>query len=263
MTKLQEICEYMEQFAPQVLAEDWDNVGLLAGDGEAKVKRVMTCLTITPASAKEAIEQEADLIVTHHPLPFRALKRITTDSTPGRLLWELIGQGIAIYSPHTAFDSASSGINQRLAEGLALRDVVPLVAVDNAPDGTGSGRRGQLDRPASLQDLADRLQQFLRIKHLQYVGKPVTAIQQVAVACGAAGEFLVPACEAGCELLVLGETNLHTCLEAEARGIALLLPGHYASERFAVEMLADELGHRFGQVETWASKAEADPLRWT
>jgi putative NIF3 family GTP cyclohydrolase 1 type 2 len=146
---------------------------------------------------------------------------------------------------------------------LALRDVVPLVDVEGVPDGTGAGRRGRLDRAASLQDLADRLQQFLRIEHLQYVGKPVAAIQQVAVACGAAGEFLEPACEAGCELLVLGETNLHTCLEAEARGIALLLPGHYASERFAVEMLADELAGRFVQVETWASQAEADPLRWT
>jgi putative NIF3 family GTP cyclohydrolase 1 type 2 len=113
-----------------------------------------------------------------------------------------------------------------------------------------------------LQELADRLKQFLRIERLQYVGHPVTAVQQVAVACGAAGELLPAACEAGCELLVLGETNLHTCLEAEAQGIALLLPGHHASERFALEVLADELGRQFPQVESWASQQESDPVRW-
>ncbi len=190
MTKLSEICDYLEQFAPALLAEDWDNVGLLAGDRLANVKRVMTCLTITPASATEAIQQDADLIISHHPMPFRALKRLTTDSTPGRLLWELIGQGVAIYSPHTAFDSAAAGINQRLAEGLGLRDVVPLVSIEGAPEGTGSGRCGRLEEAASLQQLAERLKRFLQIEHLQYVGDPVTSLQRVAVACGAAGEFL-------------------------------------------------------------------------
>ena len=75
----------------------------------------MTCLTVTPQSAAEAVGRQADLVVTHHPLPFRALKRLVTTTTPGRLLWELITHRVAIYSPHTAFDSTIAGINQRLA----------------------------------------------------------------------------------------------------------------------------------------------------
>ena len=115
MTKIQQVCEYLDQFAPTRLAEEWDNVGLLTGDRAAECQRIMTCLTVTPESAAEAIERGASLIVSHHPLPFRPLKRLTTDSTPSRMVWELARANVAIYSPHTGFDSALNGINQSLA----------------------------------------------------------------------------------------------------------------------------------------------------
>jgi putative NIF3 family GTP cyclohydrolase 1 type 2 len=88
------------------------------------------------------------------------------------------------------------------------------------------------------------------------------AAKQVAVACGAAGEFLEPAADAGCDVLVIGETMFHTCLEAEALDIALLLPGHFASERFAVETLAECLASEFPDLSVWASREEKDPLHW-
>ena len=95
MTDLNTVCKYLDQLAPPQLAEDWDNVGLLVGDRHRDVRRVMTCLTITPASAEEGVREGADLIVTHHPLPFRPLKRVTADSTPGRLLLQLIRAGVS------------------------------------------------------------------------------------------------------------------------------------------------------------------------
>ena len=261
MPVLQNVCDYLDQYAPAVLAEEWDNVGLLAGDPAAPVARVMTCLTVTPASAREAVDRQADLIVTHHPLPFRPLRRLVTDTTPGRLLWQLITHRVAIYSPHTAFDSTTCGINQRLAEGLGLLDVAPLVRVEGAPEGTGGGRAGRLPHAQSLREVGDRLKRFLAVEHLQSVGEADRPIRQVAVACGAAGEFVAAAQQAGCDLLVLGETNLHTCLEADAAGLALLLPGHYASERFAVESLAEVLAARFPDMTVWASSHESDPIR--
>jgi putative NIF3 family GTP cyclohydrolase 1 type 2 len=84
----------------------------------------------------------------------------------------------------------------------------------------------------------------------------------VAVACGSAGQLLDAARQHGCDLLVTGETSFHTCLEAEATGIALLLVGHFVSERFAVEWLASRLGQQFPELLVWASRREADPLRW-
>ncbi len=262
MPRLQDLCDFLDQFAPSVLAEEWDNVGLLAGDPLAEVQRVMTCLTITPQSAEESIQRRADLVITHHPLPFRAIKRLVTTAMPGRLLWELLTHRVAIYSPHTAFDSSAAGINQRLAEGLALRDIRPLVPIEGAPEGTGGGRVGRLEPAVPLRQVAERLKGFLGIPHLQCVGRHETLVRRVAVACGAAGVFLEAAKTAECDVLVVGETNLHTCLEAAASEVALLLPGHYASERFAVEQLADILATAFADVSVWASQSEADPIQF-
>lgn len=262
MTTVAEISRFLEEFAPSRLAEEWDNVGLLVGDAGQPVDRVMTCLTITPASAAEAVRRRAQLIITHHPLPFKALKRLTAESTPGRLLLELIRGGVAVYSPHTAFDSAAEGINQQLADGIGLSDLRPLVPNSAAIQDLGSGRLGVLAKPVSLSEVAGRLKQFVRVEQVQLVGDPTQRIQRVAVACGSAGSFLEPALRAKCDLLITGETSFHTCLEAEATGIALLLAGHFASERFGVERLAEIVGRQFSSIECWPSVDERDPLVW-
>ncbi len=261
MIKLQDLCAFLEEFAPPCLAEDWDNIGLLVGDPQRPIQRVMTCLTITPASADEAVEEGAHVIVAHHPLPFRPLQRLTTETTAGRLLLRLIGAGVAIYSPHTAFDSALGGINQQWAEALELQDIQPLAAVPDMP-GAGTGRYGQLTPARALASVIQRLKQFLGLEGLHVVGPADRRIRRVGVACGAAGQLLGPAIRAGCDALVTGETNFHTCLEAEARGVALLLPGHFASERFAVETLARQIEQALEELAVWPSRREADPLRW-
>jgi dinuclear metal center YbgI/SA1388 family protein len=260
MLTVADVTAFLDKFAPPALAESWDNVGLLVGHFEQPVARVMTCLTITPESVSEAVAQSANLIVSHHPLPFRPLKRLTGETNEGRLLLDLIAAGIAIYSPHTAFDSAEEGINQRLAAGLQLTDVLPLVPA--AEPWQGAGRYGHLAQPVSLRELAHRVKVLLAIENVQAVGKLDETVASIAVACGSAGEFLEPAQAAGCDCLVTGEVRFHTCLDAEARGMSLVLAGHFASERFAVEQLAGVLANHFPQLEVWASKQEKDPLHW-
>src|SRR5262249_14729987 len=117
---------FLEQFAPPSLAAQWDNVGLLLGDRQARVKRVMTCLTVTPESAAEAVEAKAQLIVTHHPILFRPVKRLTTGNPEGRMLLSLARAGVAVFSPHTAFDNTRGGINDAIAAKIGLIDVAPL-----------------------------------------------------------------------------------------------------------------------------------------
>jgi dinuclear metal center YbgI/SA1388 family protein len=258
MPTIADVAAFLEQLAPVRLAEDWDNVGLLVGHRERSVTKLMTCLTVTLSSAAEAIEAGAGLIVTHHPIPFAAVKRLTGDSTVGRVLLDLIASRVAVFSAHTAFDSAGEGINQRLATGLELRGIAPLAP---HPEGQGTGRWGWLSEPLSLRQLAERLKRFLSIDRLQLVGKPDQTIRTVAVACGAAGELLETAHQNACDAMVVGEARFHTCLEAEALGIALLLPGHFASERFALECLADVLARQFPDIQVWASRREKDPIK--
>jgi len=265
MPTVDDVARLLDEFAPLELAEEWDNVGLLVGDRGRAVCRLMTCLTLTPTTVAEAIEHKADMIVVHHPLPFRPVSQITTDTTPGRLLWDLIGARVAVYSPHTAFDSARGGINQLLAVGLGLSHVVPLMpssAEAGAGDSSvGAGRCGLPEGSLTLADIAERVKDFLSLEHVRLVGPTDGAVHRIAVACGSGGSFLAEASAQGCDCLVSGEANFHTCLEAEALGVGLILAGHFASERFALERLADSLDAQFPDVQIWASEREEDPLR--
>jgi dinuclear metal center YbgI/SA1388 family protein len=125
-TTVSDVMRWLEEFAPARLAEPWDNVGLLWGDPAASVRSVMTCLSVTPVTAAEAIERQASLIVSHHPVLFREVKRIRADLPDTGHLWQLARAGIAIASPHTAFDNARDGINELLCRRLGLTEVMPL-----------------------------------------------------------------------------------------------------------------------------------------
>ena len=261
MTRIADICDYLADEAPLDLAEDWDNVGLLAGDRHQPAGRLMTCLTISPGTVDEAVGQNADLVVTHHPLPFRPVKRLVLEDQFGGLLWRLARAGIGVYSAHTAWDSAALGINQLICQRFALHNILPLVP--NEPDSaTGSGRVGELAKATTLTDFADTVKQIFDVPHLKLVGDPTRTVQRVGVACGSAGSFLAAADDRNCDVFITGETTFHTCLEAEHRGVAMILTGHYASERFSLEVLAARINDAFEDVEAWASQHERDPIRW-
>ncbi len=262
MPTIGDVAAVLEQFAPTALAEDWDNVGLLVGDPAWPARRVITCLTLTPGSVAEAVKSEADLIVAHHPLPFEPLRTITPATTVGKLLLDLISAKIGVYSPHTAFDSAPAGINAHLAIGLDLQQIEPLIpAKGTVESDIGAGRLGNVGGEATLLELVQRVKNFLGISSLRVVGGDEQTVSRVAIACGSGGSFLSTAIEKKCDCLVTGETSFHTCLEAEARGVGLILPGHFASEHFSLLSLADYLQEQIPGVEVWASRDERDPLR--
>ena len=261
MTTIDQVSRFLDSFAPTRIAEEWDNVGLLVGDPEQEVKKIMTCLTVTPESSNEAIERQANLIVTHHPLPFRPIKKITTTKTPTRLLWQLINNGISIYSPHTGFDSATNGINQSVCERIGLTNIEPLQPFENDPDRLGSGRVGVLKKEVSCNEFVDSLKNIYGLDRIRYVSGNAT-VARVASACGSGGSFLSSASKAGCDTLITGEADFHSCLEASALTMNLILLGHYASERFAVDMLAGQLRKQFNDLNIWASEKESDPIIW-
>lgn len=124
--RLQELIAALEALAPPALAESWDNTGLLLGDRAAEVSRALTCLTLTPDVAAEAVAAGAQLVVAHHPLLFKPVQRLTADTVEGRTILTLLRAGVAVYSPHTAWDNAPQGINQQLAELCELQEIEPL-----------------------------------------------------------------------------------------------------------------------------------------
>lgn len=269
MLRIADVVEFLEELAPTALAEEWDNVGLLIGDPGRELTAAMTCLTLTSEVAAEAVRREAEFIVTHHPVLFRPVQQITSETSRGHTLLHLIENGIAVYSPHTGYDSARAGINRQLAELLGLADVAvlrPAPPLDGGapsdPAELGAGRYGRLETAVSLEAFIHRVKQRLGLEHVQYVGDGSTPVEGVAVACGSAAGFMHDAHRVGCQVLVTGEAKFHDCLEAKALGVALVLLGHYASERPAMERLADVLQDRFPELTVWPSDDETDPLQW-
>ena len=262
MTSLEAVCTWLAQVAPLRLAESWDNVGLLVGDRKASLSRVMTCLTITSDVVDEAIDENVNLIVTHHPLPFKELRRITTDTVAGSLLWNLIGKQVAIYSAHTAFDSAEDGINQKWTKALGLQSTESLIPGDDPiRPSEGAGRMGRLSKPITLEAMIREAAESVGAVGARRVGAADKPVQKIGFACGSGGTFLAAAKRRGCDALITGEASFHTCLEAEAMGIGLGLLGHYWSERFAMEELSQQMADEFSGLDVWPSRRESDPIQ--
>jgi dinuclear metal center YbgI/SA1388 family protein len=260
----------MESIAPQRLSEDWDNTGLLLGDANRQVQRVMTCLTLTPESVAEAVAEQADLVLSHHPLPFRPLKSITTAEPTGRMLWELASHGISIYCPHTRWDSAADGINAQLAQRIGLLNPQPLIAEKllAAPclaEGAtvqllGSGRYGDLTNAVELRELSRLVSTAVPNCRVRGVHNH-RAIRRIGIACGSGASLLAAAIAQGCDAFLTGEATFHQCLEAQAAEVALLLIGHFASEKFAMEQLAWMCQAQFPELVVWGSRLEHDPVQ--
>ncbi len=160
--------------------------------------------------------------------------------------------------PQSAADRVVAAMRRAHSYEEPAYDVYPLQAVQS---GEGAGRVGKLPEPMPLADLARKTQSCLNAANLQYVGDANRRIERVAVACGAGGEFLADAQAAAADVLLTGEARFHDYLAAQAAGIALLLPGHYASERCGVEELAARLQQDWPALAVWPSRRERDPVR--
>ncbi len=261
MSTVGSVSQYLGEVAPLALAESWDNVGLLLGDRGSSVERVMTCLTLSPSTVAEAVERNVDLVVAHHPLPFKPVGTITTESYTGGLLWQLASHRVAVYCPHTAWDSAESGVNAQLAQLLSLSDVVPMQPSD-APglEHCGSGRCGRTPSELSLDAFAGQVEKLVPHSRMRVVDAGRT-VHKVGIACGSGGSLLGLAVKSGCDTLLTGEATFHNCLEAQAAGVNLVMNGHYASERFSLDQLALQLANKLESLVVWASEKESDPVR--
>ncbi len=259
MSLLHDVLSLLNRIAPLGLAESWDNVGLLAGDPAMPIERILTCLTLTEVVLQEAIRKKVGLIVTHHPVPFKPVDRITTQTTTGKILWGAMRHSIAIYSPHTAWDNASSGINRQLAHVLQLGNLRPL-QLSSTPElaslELGTGLVGDFASPTKISELWTRLRTAIPEIQPRCTTAQDGKVSRVGICCGSGASLLPLALKHQCDGFVTGEATYHQVLEAQASEVAMLLMGHFASERFAMRKLAQMLGESLPGVECLPSESE-------
>ncbi|MBR1560094.1 MAG: Nif3-like dinuclear metal center hexameric protein [Clostridia bacterium] len=216
--------------APVEDAEEWDNVGLLAGREASEVEAVLCALDLTEAVVDEAVRRGAQMIVTHHPILFRGRKHLREDDAEGRMLCKLIRADLALYAMHTNYDNACPGVNDALAAALGLSDA-EVVERCVRVGATDAGTFGAF---------ADRVERALGgpVRRFGDLDKP---IKRVAVVGGSGGDYLSAAMAAGADAFVTGEISYHRALDAACDGLCVVEAGHAATERPGILALADAL----------------------
>ena len=233
--KLREVTAALEHLAPLRLQDEWDNSGLQVGFPEAEIDSVLVCLDVTEAVVDEAIAAKCNLIVSHHPLIFKALRQVSDATYQQRCVVKALAAGVSIYSAHTNLDNAPGGVNHRIAALLGLQKLHWLSPRDG--EDAGSGLVGEL--PASEPDAAflARVQRTFGVQCLQHSALDGRQIRRVAL-CGGAGAFLLhEAVCAGADCFLSGEFHYHDYFENQ--GVLLAELGHYQSEQFTQDLLLE------------------------
>lgn len=260
--RLADVVDALEQLAPTRLAESWDNVGLLVGDPEDRIARVLFAIDYTAEVAREAEEVGAKLVVAYHPPIFEPLKRLVSSS----LIVQAIKRGVALYSPHTALDVVEGGTNDMLADVVEMAERAPLRVrtypgeADAKTTRAGMGRIGSLASPTPRSALVTRIKTGLGLEHVLVAGPEEGTASRVAVSAGSAGDMYRDAIAGGADVYVTGEMRHHDALACAAAGMTVVAVLHSNSERKALRSYAERFAVRAAGLLITISRSDRDPF---
>lgn len=230
MATVKDIYDFIDSIAPFDTAEEWDNSGLLVGDADKIVNKIIFALDVTDDIINQAVAGNADLIITHHPIIFKPVSNVLSDS----LVYKLIKNDLSIICAHTNYDKAVDGVNDILCKTVGLTDVSKI-------DGTCLNT-GYTDF-ANINDFADMIKSQLKglVRFNSYKGE----IKKVAVCSGAGSDYLETAKKLGCDVLLTGDGSHHSFLDSDDMGIGLVCAGHFETENIAINPLLEKIKNNF------------------
>lgn len=265
-TTVGEVVRLLEERYPPSLAADWDAIGLVCGDPNATVGRILFAVDPVRAVVDEALLLQADMIVTHHPLLLRGVHSVAAVDHKGSVLHTLISHGVALFAAHTNADHARPGVSDALADVLGVVDTTPLVPEEGNP-ALGTGRVGRLDEVLTLAALVDRVSRRLPATHhgVRAAGNPEALIETVAV-CGGSGDAFLSEAASVADAYVTADLRHHRAQDHLVEGgCALIDVAHWASEwpwlPVAATALEGDLAALGTTVEVHVSAIATDP--WT
>lgn len=240
MTTVQDVYDYIDAIAPFSGQMDFDNSGLLVGDPNKVVQKIAVCLDITCDTVGEAMEQGADLMVSHHPVLFKARKKLLQ----GDPAYLLVSGGMSAVCAHTNLDVAVGGVNDVLAEIFSLSKV-EAVSTESVP--APMVRVGFLKESMRAIELAATAAELLSAKVRWCDGGH--SIETLAVCGGSGGDLVADVAALGVDALLTGDADYHDFLDAEQLGVTLIAAGHFETEIPIVSVLAQKLAERFPDVQ--------------
>lgn len=238
--RLKEIMQMLEEMCPSSFAMSWDNVGLQVGHSDQDVRIVALALDATSEVIESAIRQNADLILTHHPLLFGGIKKITDSDYVGRRILQLIQHDVSCYSMHTNFDVL--GMADAAADLIHLSDREVLeVTYEDELSVEGIGRIGVLQEPMKLSECAQRVAEVFQIDHVRYYGDPDQMLVTCAILPGSGKGEVDLAVKSGADVYITGDISHHDGIDAVEKGIAVIDAGHYGVEKIFIPYMKEYL----------------------
>jgi dinuclear metal center YbgI/SA1388 family protein len=258
---IQDVINILEAVAPPALQESYDNAGLLVGRPDEPLRGVLFCLDSTESVVQEAIEKGCNLVVAHHPIVFRGLKRFNGNGYVERTVMHAIRQGVALYAIHTNLDNVHArGVNSRIASQLGLENTRVLAPKPGASD-IGAGLIGHFHEPMDERAFLLHVKQQMQtacVRHTALRGRPV---RTVAV-CGGLGSFLLAdARRAGADALVTADFKYHEFFDAEG-DLVIADIGHYESEQFTISLLFDIISEKFPNFALHCTEQNTNPVQY-
>ena len=235
-TTVQRIAEMIDGFAPFETAEEYDNAGLLVGDPARAVSAVLCSLDVTMETVREAERLGAELIVSHHPLMFHAVRRLVAGEPEADVLRALIQSGISLISAHTNWDRTVLSGSACVARAIGLKNLSQ----------TGYLFTGRFEEPVTVRRAAELVRGAIR-SPLRVYGDPERMISVLSVAGGAYGEGYLEALSCGAQAYLTGEIRHHEITDAAARGVVIFEAGHYASEAPMIPALVSFLREKLSE----------------
>ena len=232
--KCNEIISVLERLAPERCACSWDNPGLLAGRTDKEVGKILLTVDADDKTVHTAQETGADMIISHHPLIFKAVRQVTDEDFIGRRLLGMIRFDISYYAMHTNYDSAPGCMADIVAARMGIADGAPLEEMGEENGALyGIGKIGSLARPVKGMDLARSVKERFGLPFVTVYGSGLWEKEPVRIAAvcpGSGGSTIGEAVRKGAQVLVTGDISHHEGIDAAAQGLMIIDAGHYGLE---------------------------------
>lgn len=246
--KCRQIIDILEELAPQKFAESWDNCGLSYGNKDLNVDKILIALEPTECVIEQGIKKGVDMIITHHPMIFRPVKSLSCDEVIGRKITKLAKNDIACYSMHTNMDAVVMA--SVAADKLELQDVTRLgvieddYSVDGVTTTIGLGSVGNLKESISLRKCSQIIKDRFGIDRVRIVGNLQKNIERIAILPGSGKSYIKKAIKEKADVLITGDIDYHSAIDALEAGICVIDAGHFDTEHFFVEYVAKYLNKK-------------------
>lgn len=245
------IIEELECLAPEFLACSWDNSGLLVGRHDKEVRTIYLALDATDQVIEDAVRNHADMLLTHHPMIFKAVKKINNEDFIGSRIIKLIQNDISYYAMHTNFDGAPGCMADLAAGRIGMTDESQILEPEGEWDGVkyGIGKVGALSEAMTLRQLAEKVKEAFGLPFVTVYGdlNAEEPIRICAVSPGSGKSMIEPALQSGADVLVTGDIGHHEGIDSTARQMAVIDAGHYGLEHIFIDFMEQYLRRALGE----------------